>query len=270
MRGKLKDTSSCWARKLVQPGFAMLLALLLTACSDGNLPPAPPTRPNPTDPPFTTAPATTSVSSAMNLPTPTTEVVALIPTAPPPVVPPTRFPTATPRPGQSVPEVGPSLTAVRTTKVSFRTAYDKAAARMSGVNGSARLVLAQLTDFNLERSVWTFFFTVPQGRSTWAVTYDAANPKDKKEVITVRSVALVLPEEAGQWQPARLLDSDEISARLERSGLPPDLPIDTVYVQQVTSTRQGRVPAYSFVNGTLNKQIIVNALTGDILQNDFV
>ncbi len=249
--------------------ISLLLIGLLTACSDSPAPTAPPA----SLPQFTpVASATSPVVPKTSLPTATTEVLALIPTTTPPAAPPpTRFPTATPRPGQTVPDIGPSLTAIRTTRVSFQTAYNKAAGRMAGVNGAARLVLAQSTLFTLDRSVWTFFFTVPQGTRSWTVTYDSGLPKDNKEQIAVleRSVVL-LPDEAGQWSPAKILDSDEICTRLERDGFQPDLPLDTVYVQQVVVNRQGKLPAYILVNGALNKQLIINAANGAVIQNDFL
>ena len=142
---------------------------------------------------------------------------------------------------------------------------------MGAVNGAARLVLAQCTLFSPDRTIWTFFFTLPGGSRSWSATYDSMGSKDKKEAVTVLDRATVLlPDDAGQLSTAKILDSDEISTRLTRSGLPPELPIDTVYLQIVNSTKDGRVPAYTFVNGALNKQIIVNALTGQILQNDFI
>lgn len=246
----------------------------LVACAD-NAPPAA-SQPRPPDPTsnigsLATTGAPKATTATTPRPTSTPEVVALIPTNTPPQVPPTRFPTATPRPDQSIPDLGPSLTAFRTTKVSFQTAYSKAAPRMASVSGSARLVLAQSTMFTQDRTVWTFFFTPPQGNRSWSVIYDSAGAKDNKELITVldRS-AVLLPDEAGQWQATKILDSDEITTRLLQSGLPPDLPLDTVFVQLVTVTKQGKVPAYLFVNGALNKQIIVNAVTGAIIQNDFI
>ncbi len=142
---------------------------------------------------------------------------------------------------------------------------------MANVSGAARLVLAQSTLFSLDRTVWTFFFTIPQGSRSWAATYDSAGTKDKKELVTiVERAGALLPEDAGQVPISKILDSDEITTRLQQAGLPPELPIDTVYLQIVVATRQGRMPAYTFVNGSLNKQIIVNALNGQILQNDFI
>ncbi len=256
--------------KHIKLGFVgLIIAGLLVACSDNSRPTVVPTK-APAPPTETVAP--TTPTPGLTRPPSTTEVVAaLLPTGTPPIVPPTRFPTATPRPGQSVPEVGPSLTAIRTTKVSFQTAYGKAAARMSNVNGAARLVLAQTTLFTVDRTVWTFFFTPPQGTRSWSVIYDSGGAKDAKELLTlVDRPGALLPDEAGQWQANKLLDSDEIGTRLTREGLPPDLPIDTVYVQQVTANKQGKVPAYVLVNGALNKQIIINGLTGAVIQNDFL
>lgn len=261
--------------KLTRLWIFGLLVFGLVACAD-NAPPAA-SQPRPPDPTSNIgALATTSAPVATTAPptprpTSTPEVVALIPTNTPPQVPPTRFPTATPRPDQSIPDLGPSLTAFRTTKVSFQIAYGKAAPRMASVNSSARLVLAQSTMFTQDRTVWTFFFTPPQGNRSWSVIYDSAGAKDNKELITVldRS-AVLLPDEAGQWQANKILDSDEVTTRLLQSGLPPDLPLDTVFVQLVTVTKQGKVPAYLFVNGALNKQIIVNAVTGAVIQNDFI
>lgn len=252
----------------------LILATTLAACAEAT-PPAP--RPASTTPPApveVTGPATARPTFAA---TPSAESV-LFPTATPPIilpatatVPPTRFPTATARPEGVVAGLGPSLTGFRTTKASFQTAFGKAAGVMANTNSAARLVLAQSTSFSLDRTVWTFFFTLPGGSRTWAVTYDSTAGKDKKEVLTgPSSSALLLPDEAGQWQASKVLDSDEISTRLERAGLPPELPIDTVYVQLISSTKVGRVPAYIYVNGSLNKQIIVHALTGAILQNDFL
>jgi hypothetical protein len=253
-------------KKVIVLGLVSLLMTgLLMACTDNR---APSPTSIPLSPTATLVPATTAPPTLP--PTPTTAIVALIPTATPTIVPPTRFPTATPRPGQSLPDIGPSLAAFRTTRISFLTAYNKAAARMTSVNKTATLVMAQSTIFTLDRTVWTFFFTPPQGTRSWSVIYDSGTGKDGKEQITVLDRAdVLLPDEAGQLQPAKMLDSDEISTQLERGGLPPDLPIDTVFVQQTVVTKQGKIPAYIFVNGALNKQIIVNAQTGAVLQNDF-
>ncbi|HEX2911806.1 MAG TPA: hypothetical protein VH186_13440 [Chloroflexia bacterium] len=263
------------ANTIKKSGRLLLLALLLTACGESALPTLPPAPTAVSTTALATTAATRAATATATSPTiaATTEDadVALLPTATPPVITPTSEATATPRPEQSVPDLGPSLAAFRATPASFQTAYKKAAARMSGVNGAARLVMAQSTVFVLDHTVWTFFFTIPQGNRTWAVTYDSAGTKDKKELITlVDRAGVLLPDDAGQLAISKILDSDEISTRLLRTGLQPDLPLDTVYLQMVVSTKQGRVPAYLFVNGSLNKQIIVNALTGEVLQNDFI
>ena len=78
-----------------------------------------------------------------------------------------------------------------------------------------------------------------------------------------------MPEEAGQWQVSKVLDSDELSTRLQRNGVPPQLPFDTVYIQIQPST-QGKVPAYLMVNSALQKELIVNALDATVIRNDFL
>ena len=254
--------------------IVMLVGLGLAACSD-NQPPAPTSAP-PVRSPVSNLLPTLAVTATLGPPaTPTVQAVLLPTATPPPEFSPTppRFPTAAVRSPQSIPDVGPSLTLFRTTKASFQTAYARAAAQMSAVSPVARLVLAQSTLFSPDRTIWTFFFTTAGGSNprSWSVTYDSAGSKDKKEAVTVLDRATVLlPDDVGQLPISKILDSDEISTRLARTGLPPELPLDTVYLQIVTSTKQGRVPAYIFVNGTLGKQIIVNALTGQVLQNDFI
>jgi hypothetical protein len=262
--------------KLILVG-SLLAASLLSACSDQSAPTAtqaPLSSPIASD----SIPAPVTAPLPSRTPTPTTEVFALIPTNTPPVI----FPTATvplvrtiappntptPRPDQSIPIQGPSLITFRTTKLSFQTAYAKAAAQMAPVSGAARLVLAQATTFTLDQTIWTFFFTVPQGTNTWAVTVDSGT-KDKKEQITVSRSVTLLPGEAGQWQPSRVLDSDDLSTRLQRGGVPLELPFDTVYVQ-LEASAQGRVPAYLLVNSALQKQLVINALDATIIRNDFV
>lgn len=260
--------------KLIVVG--LILAALLSACSDQNAPTAtqaPLSSPIVGDsipaPVPTTAPP---LPTPARTPTPTIEVFALIPTNTPPVIFPTYtsapVTTPTPRPDQSVPIQGPSLITFRTTKYSFQTAYAKAAAKMAATNGAARLVLAQATTFTLDQTIWTFFFTVPQGTNTWAVTVDSGIKEKKEQISLTRSVAL-LPDEAGQWQPAKVLDSDDLSTRLQRGGVPPQLPFDTVYVQLEPSAR-GKVPAYLLVNSALQKQLVVNALDATVMRNDFL
>lgn len=255
----------------------ILLAALLGACADQDTP-------QPTEAPLSSPIVGDSIPVATptlplqptllptSIPTPTTEVIALVPTNTPPVIfpTPTDLPVATPTPrtDQAVPIQGPSLITFRSTKLSFRTGYTKAAAQMSSVNGSARLVLAQATTFTLDQTVWTFFFTIPNGTSTWAVTVDSG-AKDKKEQITVLRSVTLLPDEAGQWQPSKVLDSDELTTRLQRNGLPPQLPFDTVYVQMESSPTQGKVPAYLLINSALQKELIVNGLDATIIRNDF-
>lgn len=262
-------------------GAAALTALILTAlvgaCGE-------PTTPQPTEAPLNTpvsgdsiqAPTPTAtplpLPTRTPLPTPTTEVVALVPTNTPPAIfpTPTEPPAATftPRADQSIPIQGPSLITFRSTKLSFQTAYAKAVAKMNPVNGSARLVLAQATTFTLDQTVWTFFFTVPNGPNTWAVTVDSGAKDQKEQIAVLRSVTL-LPDEAGQWQPSKVLDSDELTTRLQRNGLPPQLPFDTVYVQMQSSPTQGKVPAYLLVNSALQKELVVNGLDATIIRNDF-
>ena len=251
------------------------LAALLSACTDQ-------TPPNPTPAPLSSPivgdfipTATPSPAVTPRTPTPTIEIIALIPTNTPPVIfptatnAPTQVVTATPRPDLSVPVQGPSLITFRATKLSFQTAYAKAAAQMNTVNGAARLVLAQATTFTLEQTVWTFFFTVPQTSNTWAVTVDSGT-KDKKEQVSLTRSAALLPDEAGQWQASKVLDSDELSTRLQRNGLPLQLPFDTVYLQLQVSPTQGKVPAYLMINSALQKELIVNALDATIIRNDFL
>ncbi len=264
---------NCFIKKIL---VGLSLAVLLSACSDQNAPiatQAPLSSPIVGDFIPTATTGTLSASPIPRTPTPTTEVFALIPTNTPPAIFPTAtiapVLTATPRPDLSVPIQGPSLITFRATKFSFQTAYAKAAAQMTPVNGSARLVLAQATTFTLEQTVWTFFFTVPQSTNSWAVTVDSG-PKDKKELVTVARAVTLLPDEAGQWQAAKVLDSDELSTRLQRGGLPLQLPFDTVYVQMQISPTQGKVPAYLLVNSALQKQLIVNALDATIIRNDFL
>ena len=71
-------------------------------------------------------------------------------------------------------------------------------------------------------------------------------------------------------EAAKVLDSDELSTRLQRGGLPLQLPFDTVYVQMQISPTQGKVPAYLLVNSALQKQLIVNAQDATIIRNDFL
>ena len=252
-------------------GAGLLLAALLSACSDQNVAP-------PTEAPLSTPisgdsiAVATATPSPTRTPTPTTEVIALVPTNTPPAIFPTPtdppVDTPTPRADQTIPIQGPSLITFRSTKLSFQTAYAKAAAQAAQFSGAARLVLAQATTFTLDQTVWTFFFTVPNGSNTWAVTVDSGT-KDKKEQITALKVSTLLPEEAGQWQPTKILDSDELTTRLQRSGLPPQLPFDTVFIQMESSPTQGKVPAYLLVNSSLQKELIVNALDATIIRNDF-
>lgn len=252
-------------------GAALLLAALLAACADQ-------TAPRPTEAPLSTPLSGDSIHPPTatplptRTPTPTTEVFALVPTNTPPAIFPTPtdppIATPTPRSDQSIPIQGPSLITFRSTKLSFQTAYKKAAAQMGQLNGSARLVLAQATTFTLDRTVWTFFFTIPNGASTWAVTVDSG-AKDQKEQISALKVTTLLPEEAGQWQPSQVLDSDELTTRLQRNGLPPQLPFDTVFIQMQSSPTQGKVPAYLLVNSALQKELIVNGLDATIIRNDF-
>jgi hypothetical protein len=258
--------------------LAVLLVVLLAGCADQSTP-------QPTEGPLSTPLSGDSIAAATatalppsptpqptRTPTPTTEIIALVPTNTPPVIfpTPTDPPAATPTPraDQSIPIQGPSLITFRSTRLSFQTAYAKAAAQMNTVSGAARLVLGQATTFTLDQTVWTFFFTIPNGTSTWAVTIDSGAKDQKEQVTVVRSVTL-LPDEAGQWQPSKILDSDELTTRLQRNGLPPQLPFDTVYVQMQSSPTQGKVPAYLLVNSALQKELIVSALDATIIRNDF-
>ena len=252
---------------------ATWLAIGLTACSDS--PAAPPPAPSQ----VSNVPPTLALTpTSRPRPTPVTPTnspdFALLPTSTPPALvspTPTKFPTVTPRQDQTIPDVGPSITAFRTTKASFQVAYARGLTQMNTVSTTAKLVMAQATTFTQDRTIWTFFFTQAQQNRSWEVTYDSAGGKDQKELLTItQRSSVLLSQDAGQLPISKLLDSDLITTRLQQGGLQPDLPIDLVYLQMYDDPKQGRVPVYIFVNGALGKQIVVNALTAQILQNDFI
>lgn len=262
-------------------GFIILISFLLASCAE------PVATPSATRPPLPTRTPVPTLAPPTRVP-PTVETIALIPTdTPRPTDPPTPLPTITPTvtptptitpvptrsptrvpstvtPRPDIPtNLEPSLTVFRVTKASFLTAYNKVAPRMATTNNTAKLVLGQASVFTVERTIWTFFFTANNPARTWAAIYDSAG--DKITILDYPSVMLL--EDVGQWQPDKLLDSDEVATRLERGGLPGRLPFDTVFVQL---RNQGRIPTYTMVNGALNKQLIVNGLNGEIIQNDFL
>ena len=297
-----------YCRKIKVIGFSLLVtALLLSACNDevvgvGATPTAMETKAN-------TATASRAAVSVALAPTSTlTQMVALVatntllpfvdttdiptagliaqtaltpqiagPTITPIIPTPKRF-TPTPGPSISPPSsatvvkattvasgnVGDTqqLNTLRTTKVSFLTAYNRAAKAVLAIQPAARIVLAQANYFTTARTGWSFYFVWPTGPKMYVATFDSAQAN-----ISINDSQLpLLTQDAGQIQMERVLDSPAIVAKAQAAGVAITTPIDSIYFERYGTPP---VPAYVCTNGNEQKQLIINAYTGQIIKNDF-
>jgi hypothetical protein len=243
--------------------YLIILIQLLAACgatvpTNTALPNAPtvaPTvaRPSPTSPviptPTFTIPPTFTPFRAP--PTPTTLRPTLLPTA---TSLPTR-PPATPTP--AVANLDNFSKIEKTFKASLAQALNIAGSK---VDKTASLVLGQANLTAPQRPVWSFYLV--KANKMWILTYDVTS----SALTILDNQPPILLADVGLIDPAKLQDSDAIVRLIARNNFPIATPIDTVYVQMAG---QPRVPVYAFLNSTFNRQLIVNALTGEILQNDF-
>ena len=154
------------------------------------------------------------------------------------------------------------LNTLRTTKVSFLTAYNRAAKAVTAVQPAARIVLAQANYFTTARTGWSFYFVWPGGPKMYVATFDSA----QANISINDSQPPILTQDAGQIQMERVLDSPAIVAKAQAAGIATTTPIDSIYFERYGTPS---VPAYICTNGIEQKQLIINAYTGQIIKNDF-
>ena len=154
------------------------------------------------------------------------------------------------------------LNTLRTTKVSFLTAYNRAAKAVTAVQPAARIVLAQANYFTTARTGWSFYFVWPGGPKMYVATFDSA----QANISINDSQPPILTQDAGQIQMERVLDSPAIVTKAQAAGIATTTPIDSIYFERYGTPS---VPAYICTNGIEQKQLIINAYTGQILKNDF-
>ncbi len=154
------------------------------------------------------------------------------------------------------------LNTLRTTKVSFLTAYNRAAKAVTAIQPAARIVLAQANYFTTARTGWSFYFVWSGGPKMYVATFDSA----QANISINDSQPPILTQEAGQIQMERVLDSPAIVAKVQAAGIATTTPIDSIYFERYGTPP---VPAYVCTNGIEQKQLIINAYTGQIIKNDF-
>jgi hypothetical protein len=99
----------------------------------------------------------------------------------------------------------------------------------------------------------------------WVVTFDS----DQAKPVVDGSRQPILVNDAGQIDVAKVLDTFVLVDRIAAKGFPPNTPVDTLILQMYQTKDKKRIPAWYLVNSTFNRQLVVNAYTGDIIENSF-
>jgi|GEM_PF-1755806 len=212
-------------------------------------------------------------------PVPTAEPTQLFPSPTPLTVPPTFTPFRPPSTPTNTPYVLPtftptpavsSLDRIARAKASFRNVYNQAIGRIQEIDPSSGLVLAQTSLIGPTRAVWMLYFVKPKDDKQpddkmWVVTFDT--DQAKPGVDSNRKPILV--NDAGQIDVAKVLDTFVLVDRVAAKGFPPTTPVDTLILQMYQTKDKKRIPAWYLVNSTFNRQLVVNAYTGDIMENSF-
>jgi hypothetical protein len=168
------------------------------------------------------------------------------------------LPTFTPIPN------GPSLDYIARAPISFRNAYNQAISRGFTPDPEVKLVLAQTNQLTPDRAVWQLYFVKSSTNKMWAITLDSQGgfiSDDKQKPI--------LATDSGLIDPAKVLDTPALIQKLGTLGFPPPTPVDTLILQVYTLPDKRRVPAWYLINTVYNRQLVVNAYSGDIIENSF-
>jgi hypothetical protein len=153
------------------------------------------------------------------------------------------------------------IEALRSSKVTFMTAYRQAIGRAQQVFPNVQLVFASANVLKPERTVWSFLFLSSDGSRMWKVIYDSNGPK-----LDLTEQAPSMQTDALRINMEKVLDSDEILRRAESAGLKLSWPVDIFNFQVEGTTRQ---PCFIMTNVSQGKQVAINAYNGSIVRDDF-
>jgi hypothetical protein len=155
------------------------------------------------------------------------------------------------------------IDSLRTTQVTFLTAYRQAAAKVAEASRSARLVFASANILKPEHTVWSFLFIASEGPRMWRVIYDSEGSRlDLREVAPSATMA----DDIKLIDMSKVLDGPALLAQASSTGLSVTLPVDIVTFQVEGLTKQ---PCFIFTNVAQGKQVALHAYTGQVLRNDF-
>ncbi|MEI7554879.1 hypothetical protein [Candidatus Chlorohelix sp.] len=192
-------------------------------------------------------------------PTPVTPLPTFTPFRPPPTVTSTPYilPTYT-----SVP-INSSLGILSQARGSFKEAYARAFSRIE--QPAATLVLAQTNQFGADHVVWNLYFVQPDVMKMWVIAYDSA-----RGILRVDDTQKpILLSDAGQIDITKTLDSNIAAQRLVARGFSAQTPVDTFILQLYQTQDNKKIPAWFGVSSAYNRQVVLNAYSGDIMENSF-
>ncbi|NWJ46315.1 MAG: hypothetical protein HXX08_10600 [Chloroflexi bacterium] len=232
--------------------FAITFCLmLLAACGETVNTPVP--TPPPTQTPM---PIPTEVFPT---PTPVTPLPTFTPFRPPPTATSTPYilPTYTPVP------VNSSLGILSQARGAFKEAYAKAFSRIE--QPGAALVLAQTNQFGTDHITWNLYFVKSDTEQMWVVAYDSV-----RGILRVDDTQKpILLSDVGQIDITKTLDSNIAAQRLVARGFSAQTPVDTFILQLYQTQDNKRIPAWFAVSSAYNRQVVLNAYSGDIMENNF-
>ncbi len=153
------------------------------------------------------------------------------------------------------------IESLRTTQVTFLTAYRQATVKVVEASRSAKVVFASANILKPERTVWSFLFVAPEGPRMWRVIYDSEGSK-----LDLREVAPSMVDSIKLIDMSKVLDSPALVEQAGNNGLNVTLPVDIISFQVEGLTKQ---PCFIFTNVAQGKQVAIHAYTGQVLRNDF-
>lgn len=176
-------------------------------------------------------------------------------------------PISTKSAGTATPTAVPNLNAlnlnsIKTTKVTFLQAYNLASLKVMAVQPAAKLVLAEATYFTTSHTGWIFYFVWPQGSKMYVATYDSALP----QVQLNDNQPPIMTQYAGLVNAKKILDTPTVIAKIEATGISGNTLIDSFQFEPYGTPS---VPAFIAINASSQKQLVVNAYTGQVLENQF-
>ncbi|MEI6045913.1 MAG: hypothetical protein WCS37_16310, partial [Chloroflexota bacterium] len=153
------------------------------------------------------------------------------------------------------------IESLRSSKVSFLSAYRQALGRAQQVLPDLQLVFASANVLKPERTVWSFLFLSSDGSRMWKVIFDSTGPK-----LDLTEQAPSMQTDALRIDMEKVLDTDELLRRAESAGLKLSWPVDVFNFQLEGTIRQ---PCFILTNVIQGKQVAINAYNGSIVRDDF-